>query len=173
MAKAGYGLTGDWNRLRSFLKGGSDLVDLVNEVLEEEANKIRDAIESEIPYGEPNADYTVRRKGADRPLEESGEYKEDGIIVKEYSSRDKGFKKYFIIQGNKDKLVESGGRDHNGINYADLLEIMENGSETAGKSHSVHIPARPVVRITYDRLKSSLESDIVAKTRSAIHEAIR
>lgn len=174
MAKQGYALTGDWNRLRGFLKGGQGLVDLVNETLQEEAQKIRDAIENEIPYDAvPNAPRTVKNKGFNAPLLESGTYGSEGIVVNEYSARDKGFKKYYIIEGNKDKLVESGDRPHDGLTYAGLLEIMEEGRSNTGRGSSIVIPKRPIVTITFDRMKASLESEIIAKTRSAIHEAIR
>src|SRR3712207_3553885 len=143
--RGGCALTGDWNKLRSFLKSGQDFVDGVNEVLEEEANNIRDAVEQEIPfYAVPNAQSTIERKGADAPLEESGTLKSEGIVVNEYGSRDKGFKKYYVIQGNENLQVESGGRKHD-LNYAELLELMENGASNAGRNGEVSIPPRPVL----------------------------
>lgn len=173
MSKSGYALTGDWNRLRSFLKDGQEMIDLVNDVLEEEANKLREAVQNEIPfYQVPNAQSTVRRKGQNSPLHESGVLQSQGIVVNEYGSRDRGFKKYYVVEGNKDLKVESGGRDHNGINYSDLLTIMENGG-SGGKNGSVNIPPRPVLTITFNRFKSSLEKEIIAKAKSAIHEALR
>ena len=175
MSKTGYALTGDWNRLRSFLTSGQQMVDMVNEVIEEEAHKLRDAVEDAIPYGDANAPMTVENKGFDAPLFETGTLASKGIVVNTYSSRDRGFKKYFVIEGNKRLTVATrgGSGEHNDITYADLLEIMENGAVGAGKGHGTFIPPRPVLSITFDRLKSTLEKTIVTKAKSAIHEAIR
>lgn len=149
------------------------MVDLVNDVLDEEAHKLKEAVQNEIPFNQvPNAEATVRRKGHNSPLLESGVLQSEGIVVNEYGSRDRGFKKYFVVEGNKDLKVETGGRDHNGINYSDLLTIMENGG-SGGRGGSVTIPPRPVLTITFNRFKSSLESEIIAKAKSAIHEALR
>lgn len=170
--RGGCALTGDWNKLRNFIKSGQEYIDLANDVIREEAEKIRDSVEKEIPfYRVPNADSTIRRKGKNAPLEESGVFKSQGIVVNEYGSRDKGYKKYFVVQGNDSLHVDTGGRNHEGISYKDLLEIMENGASNTGRGSN--IPPRPVLTITFDRLKGQLESEIIGKVFSKVHEAIR
>lgn len=171
--RGGYVLTGDWGRLRSFLSSGQEFVDGVNEVIKEEAEHIREEVSSEIPFSQnPNAESTIKRKGFNAPLLESGVYKSQGIVVNEYGSRDKGFKMYYVIQGNDQLAVESGERDHDGLTYAGLLEIMENGS-SAGRGGAVNIPKRPVLTITFDREKSKLEREIIGKAFKLVHEALR
>ena len=173
-SNAGYALNGDWRKLRSFLASGKEFVDLVNETVEEEANKIREAVENEIPFNAvPNAPSTIKRKGNNSTLVENGGLKGGGIVVNDYGgSTGKAYKRYFVIEGDPNKTVDTNTRTGSNMSYAQLLTLMENGG-TGGKDGGAVIPPRPVLTITFDRMKSQIENDIIAKAKSAIHDTLR
>jgi hypothetical protein len=167
-------LTGDWRKLRRFLSSTEDVIDSINNGIREEAERIAEAIKDEIPYyAEPNAPSTVERKGFDAPLLEDGDFKMDGIVVKESADENRSYKKYYVIKGDPDALVQSGDRDHDGLTFEGLLEIMENGESRAGRHHNINIPKRPIMTIAFDRMKNKVSQKLIMKMKDEVHKRMR
>lgn len=143
-------LTGDWRRLNAVMRRFGMTADILNDAIEEEAERIRAEIISQIESGvtpPPNRDSTIRQKGHDNTLIEYGNFgSEEGIIMDSYSTSDK--KRYFIIKGNSARY-----HSRTGLNYEELAELMETGGGST--------PARPVFTMTYDRLSKSIERNLI------------
>lgn len=167
MSRSGLALTADWNKSRRALNGLRQLPEDVNRAVREEAERIAQAVKMNMPFeqGTDNAETTVKRKGSNAPLFESGGL-EGSIGVSEYS--DAGAhattsnKRYYVIKGSKDKVSTPDGRDH-GITYEKLLEIMEYGCDHSGYLGMVSIPERPILSVTWDMEKGRVQSNIVGK----------
>lgn len=158
MSKTGISLTGDWRRLRGVMQRFAMTPEIVDTLIEAEANIIRQRVIATIKFNgfEPNADSTVRRKGFDKPLVESGVFGSvEGIVIDTIEANGK---KYYIVKGNPNLTVD---RD-NETTYEQLAEHLEYGATTP---QGADIPARPTFTTVHDQMRDELPKYIIQKLR--------
>jgi hypothetical protein len=146
-------LVGDWRKLRHKFDRLSDLGQyMADQAIRELAEDVREALHEEVNSSPPppNAPSTEKRKGHNIPLLETGGFmEEDSIIVEEM---DAGDRTAYIIKGNPTKTHERSGES-----YETILGILNEGTPT--------IPSRPVIDITYDRMKNEIEALAIKKAK--------
>lgn len=146
-------LVGDWRKLRHKFDRMSDLGQyMADQAIRELADSVRDALHDEVNSSPPppNAPSTEKRKGHSTPFLETGGFMEDdSIIVDEI---DAGDRTAYIVKGNPSKYHERSGES-----YESILGILNEGTPT--------IPSRPVIDITYDRMKGEIQALAIKKAR--------
>lgn len=146
-------LRGDWRKLRYKFDRLSDLGQyMADQAIREIAEDVREALHEGVNSSPPppNAPSTEKRKGHNIPLLETGGFmEEDSIIVEEM---DAGDRTAYIIKGNPTKTHERSGES-----YETILGILNEGTPT--------IPSRPVIDITYDRMKNEIEALAIKKAK--------
>ena len=146
-------LVGDWRKLRHKFDRLSDLGQyMADQAIREIAEDVREALHEEVNSSPPppNAPSTEKRKGHNTPLLETGGFMEDDAIIVE--DMDMGDRTAYIVKGNPRKTHERSGK-----NYETILGILNEGTST--------IPSRPVIDITYDRMKNEIEALAIKKAR--------
>ena len=135
------------------------------------ANKKED-LKDMIPFdGEPNSESTIKKKGFDAPLLESGNMREHIDVFEEGRGLKGGQEVYtYTVKGNPDVKVTSPTRtndNHAGINYEELLEILNNGTDT--------IPERPIFLDVWAKHKhgESLIHGITLKFEDSVRRRLR
>ena len=146
-------LVGDWRKLRHKFDRLSDLGQyMADQAIRELAEDVRKALHEEVNSSPPppNAPSTEKRKGHNTPFLETGGFmEEDSIIVEEMGAGDRTA---YIIKGNPTKTHERSGES-----YETILGILNEGTST--------IPSRPVIDITYDRMKNEIEALTIKKVK--------
>lgn len=146
-------LRGDWRKLRHKFDRLSDLGQyMADQAIREIAEDVREALHEEVNSSPPppNAPSTEKRKGHNIPLLETGGFTEDDSIVVE--EMDAGDRTAYFVKGNPNKSHERSGE-----NYETILGILNEGTPT--------IPSRPVIDITYDRMKNEIEALAIKKAK--------
>ena len=146
-------LRGDWRKLRHKFDRLSDLGQyMADQAIREIAEDVREALHEEVNSSPPppNAPSTEKRKGHNTPLLETGGFMEDDSIIVE--DMDMGDRTAYIVKGNPRKTHERSGK-----NYETILGILNEGTPK--------IPSRPVIDITYDRMKNEIEALAIKKAR--------
>lgn len=146
-------LVGDWRKLRHKFDRLSDLGQyMADQAIREIAEDVREALHEEVNSSPPppNAPSTEKRKGHNTPLLETGGFmEEDSIEIAEINLKDRTA---YIVKGNSKKIHERSGES-----YETILGILNEGTPT--------IPSRPVIDITYDRMRSRIEALAIKKAK--------
>jgi len=146
-------LVGDWRKLRHKFDRLSDLGQyMADQAIREIAEDVREALHEEVNSSPPppNAPSTEKRKGHNTPLLETvGFMEDDSIVVEEMGAGDRTA---YIVKGNPNKSHKRSGE-----NYETILGILNEGTST--------IPSRPVIDITYDRMKNEIEALAIKKAK--------
>ena len=146
-------LVGDWRKLRHKFDRLSDLGQyMADQAIRELAEDVREALHEEVNSSPPppNAPSTEKRKGHNTPLLETGGFMDDDSIIIE--EMDAGDRTAYIVKGNPTK---THGRS--GESYETILGILNEGTSK--------IPSRPVIDITYDRMRSRIEALTIKKAK--------
>lgn len=153
----GVTLTGDWRKLRHKFDRYTSLGEMMaDDALYECAELVKDTLHK-VVNSEPspsNASQTVRRKGFDAPMYETGGMEEsDSIVIDDYSN---GSSKGYTVGGNPSK-----NHIRTGTSYEDIVVINSLGSED--------IPARHMLEMAYD----ICQNDIERLTRKKVNDWLR
>ena len=146
MASAGIRLQGDWRKLRSkferYTYAGEHMAEVtMAELAEFTREKLHEVVNSS--PSPRNAPKTVKNKGFDNPLYETGGFMEDdSIVVLEDKSNGETI---FTIQGNPDKE-----NDRSGTTYETIVAVNSSGGG--------HIPARDMLPIAFNLCEPELKS---------------
>ncbi len=146
-------LRGDWRKLRYKFDRLSDLGQyMADQAIREIAEDVREALHEEVNSSPPppNAPSTEKRKGHNTPFLETGGFMDDDSIIVE--EMDAGDRTAYIVKGNPTKTHERSGES-----YETILGILNVGTST--------IPSRPVIDITYDRMKNEIEALAIKKAK--------
>lgn len=146
-------LVGDWRKLRHKFDRLSDLGKyMADQAIREIADNVRDALYEEVNSSPPppNAPSTEKRKGHSTPFLETGGFMDDDSIIVE--GIDAGDRTAYFVKGNPRKTHERSGE-----NYETILGILNEGTPM--------IPSRPVIDITYDRMRGEIEALTIKKAR--------
>ena len=163
-------------RIPYFLTQGEEIFQTTNEGIREQAEKIKEYMKKLIPYEEvPNApNTTVKRKGFDSPLEESGRLHDQIIVISEARGISVGNAYTHHIQGNPDMLVEtSDNRNHEGLTYAQLLEVLNDGTTSSGYGNAIVIPARPIIEHTFASLKDEMKYSVKMSFEEEVRKRLK
>lgn len=142
----GIQLQGDWRKLRSkferYTYAGEHMAEVtMGELAEFTRQTLHEVVNSSPPP--PNAEKTVKNKGFNNPMFETGGMMEDDSVVV-LEDKSKG-ETVFTIQGNPDKK-----HDRSKENYANIIAINSSGG---GK-----IPARDMLPIAFNLCEPQIKS---------------
>ena len=151
-------LTGDWRKLRHKFERYTALGEMVaDEALFECAELVRDTLH-EVVNSAPspaNSPKTVKRKGFNYPLSETGAMQDNNSIVVD-SYEDVSGTTGYIIKGNPYKTHERSGTE-----YEDIVYMNSVGGG--------NLPARDMLGIAYDICRADIEK----LTRTKVNDWLR
>lgn len=146
-------LRGDWRKLNHIARKLGDTSDYCkNELIQELAEDVKQTL-YEVVNSSPNprnTDSTVRRKGFNNPMFETGGFQEgDSIVATPYRE---GRKVSYCVQGNPNKI-----HDRTGESYDDIVSINSEGGENT--------PSRDLLEIAYDLKRDDIRNKCIVRVR--------
>lgn len=142
---SGIQLKGDWRKLNHIAKNLGDTSDnFKNELIADLAEGVRQSLYQVVNSSPPprNADSTVKNKGFDNPMMETGGFMDDDSIVA--TPYQDGKKVGYIVQGNPNMNHERSDTTYD--------EIVLINSEGGG-----NVPGRDLLEIAFDMNRGEIE----------------
>jgi hypothetical protein len=142
---SGIALTGDWRKLRHKFERYTEVGEMfADEALYDCAELVRETLH-QVVNSRPspkNEESTIKRKGFDASLAETGHMKDDNSIT--ITEQDFDGTKGYLVGGSPTKT-----HDRTEETYQDIVMINSEGGG--------NVPARDMLNIAYDRCRDDIE----------------
>ena len=155
-------LRGDWRKLRTRINRMESFADeMMDDVMENIAQIVENEVHQVVNSNPPpvNAPRTAKKKGHNRSLEETGGMGDNNSVITVVEKA--GDRNKYTVKGNPEKAhsrkTKKGVDRNDGINYEEILSILENGDDK--------IPGRHSFAIAYNNKRKQIERSIISQAK--------